>query len=126
MLKLFPQSFQHPVQKGDLEGKIKLVLMTFVSCFLPKHGPEALTLQTNKNFQTISLWRTPHHLHFSVRQSELLTVVSAPSRRPWGPLAAARGETGSLFRRGWFYFTISERKGNKVLLVKMTKINTNI
>lgn len=41
-----PKSFQHPVQKDDLEGKIKLVLMTFVSCFLPKHGPEALTLQT--------------------------------------------------------------------------------
>lgn len=38
-----PRSFQRQVQKDDLEGKTKLVLMIFGSCFPPAHGTEALT-----------------------------------------------------------------------------------
>lgn len=152
-LRFSPKDFQHEVPKDDdLEGKTKLVLMISVSCFPPKHVTEALTLQTENTLQTITDTLASKHLiiYISVSQYQLGTApwwVSAHMQTAWvrlrggmapgcsGWWATARdlcgdrllcwGDWVPLSKR-WFYCKVSEMKGDKVLLVKMTKINTNI
>lgn len=100
-----PRSFQHQVQKDDLEGKTKLVLMTLGAAF-PQHMEQKLL--PHKRTHTKTPLKTIHRLssknliiYISLclqcgRGDTPRQVSLSAHRRPWGARAQSEGPLAPL------------------------------